>query len=287
MKRCCRCDTNKSLSEFRKDRQKSDGLDTYCKSCRRAYESEYRAREHVILRARKTNRAWKHNNPEKVRASNRAWVARNPDKRKDSSRKYYETHREKIREYSRMYSCKNRDKENTKTREWRRKNRAKALEYKHRRRGFLENNGYWESQQWDKLLAHYAPYGQCLACGQTSGTLTVDHVVPLCIGGTNDPFNLQCLCKSCNSQKPKRIPVDYRPDGGAFMLRLLRVEQLRPARDSDVYLETVAESLFDGDDNEAEKFIGRLIDSGKLFESLVRVDEGSFAVAYLPTPLVK
>ena len=29
----------------------------------------------------------------------------------------------------------------------------------------------------------------------------VDHVIPVSLGGTNDPTNLQCLCRNCNAKK--------------------------------------------------------------------------------------
>lgn len=34
--------------------------------------------------------------------------------------------------------------------------------------------------------------------------LTVDHIVPKAAGGTNDPDNLQVLCRGCNSRKHNR-----------------------------------------------------------------------------------
>lgn len=34
--------------------------------------------------------------------------------------------------------------------------------------------------------------------------LSVDHIVPLSAGGTNDPSNLQILCIRCNSTKGKK-----------------------------------------------------------------------------------
>lgn len=42
--------------------------------------------------------------------------------------------------------------------------------------------------------------GSCVYCGATD-KLTVDHVKPRKLGGTNDLNNLQCLCSSCNSSK--------------------------------------------------------------------------------------
>ncbi len=41
---------------------------------------------------------------------------------------------------------------------------------------------------------------RCLDCGGTID-LTIDHIHPVVWGGTNDPSNLQTLCRSCNSVK--------------------------------------------------------------------------------------
>lgn len=50
--------------------------------------------------------------------------------------------------------------------------------------------------------------GRCLRCGKIEG-LTIDHVVPLSKGGTNDDDNLQTLCNECNQWK-KDFIVDFR-----------------------------------------------------------------------------
>lgn len=44
---------------------------------------------------------------------------------------------------------------------------------------------------------------ECCHCGARKN-LTVDHIHPVSKGGTNDPENLQTLCRSCNSRKGAR-----------------------------------------------------------------------------------
>ncbi len=66
-------------------------------------------------------------------------------------------------------------------------------------------------QEWKDLCEHYQ--NKCLCCG-TAGdwrSLTADHVIPLCYGGTNNIGNIQPLCKSCNSIKGHRY-IDFRTE---------------------------------------------------------------------------
>jgi 5-methylcytosine-specific restriction endonuclease McrA len=77
--------------------------------------------------------------------------------------------------------------------------------------GTLEKVRYEARRLGKELKAHYNY--TCLACHRQEPEieLTIDHIVPLSRGGTNDTSNLQPLCKSCNSGKGERI-IDYRPD---------------------------------------------------------------------------
>lgn len=43
----------------------------------------------------------------------------------------------------------------------------------------------------------------CASCGATE-LLTLDHIIPLVYGGTNERSNLQILCLSCNRLKSRR-----------------------------------------------------------------------------------
>ena len=57
--------------------------------------------------------------------------------------------------------------------------------------------------------AVYGKYGKkCLACGTTK-KLSIDHVIPISMGGENNLDNMQPLCKPCNSRKGSNT-TDYR-----------------------------------------------------------------------------
>ena len=66
------------------------------------------------------------------------------------------------------------------------------------------NGGKWIRQ--DKRLALYLRDGfACVYCGEVlesgSTLLTLDHVTPQALGGSNDEGNLVTCCKRCNSEK--------------------------------------------------------------------------------------
>lgn len=43
-------------------------------------------------------------------------------------------------------------------------------------------------------------YYRCVQCGEREN-LTLDHVIPVAHGGTNDECNLQTMCEPCNNRK--------------------------------------------------------------------------------------
>lgn len=50
----------------------------------------------------------------------------------------------------------------------------------------------------------------CLACGHNVlSDLTLDHIIPQCLGGKNNARNLQTLCVLCNGLKGSKI-INYR-----------------------------------------------------------------------------
>ena len=63
-------------------------------------------------------------------------------------------------------------------------------------------------EEWLALLEFYGH--RCLRCGSREGIITVDHVIPLSLGGANTIDNIQPLCEGCNLLKGQGT-TDYRP----------------------------------------------------------------------------
>jgi len=70
----------------------------------------------------------------------------------------------------------------------------------------LKNNA--PISKWTKRDVFDRDNHTCLACG-TTNNLTIDHIKPRIIGGTNDFDNLQTICQHCNLAKGVNV-VDYR-----------------------------------------------------------------------------
>lgn len=48
----------------------------------------------------------------------------------------------------------------------------------------------------------------CRYCRETEGKIVVDHVIPVALGGTDDPDNLVAACHDCNAGKASTSPTE-------------------------------------------------------------------------------
>lgn len=177
-------------------------IDIYCSvECREAGSAE-KARQRSALwrkahpeRAKEAVNAWRRAHPDEAREGVLEWQKANLEKRREHRAKYRETHTEEIKQSKA---------------EWVKNNLQKAVLYLHRRRTRLAGNGgSYTEKEWEELKASYNY--RCLSCGKVEPEikLTVDHVIPVMLGGSNDIANIQPLCASCNKRKGIQV-IDYR-----------------------------------------------------------------------------
>lgn len=191
--------------------------------------------------------AWRKANPEAAKAITRRSDAKRAANGKRAA--YREANKDRIRETNALYRDANRDLLREKAADYRRANReilalrqrlwreanpgackAIAARWKaantevvnantHRRRARLRGcTEHHTAAEWEALKAacHYT----CLCCGRQEPeiALTKDHVIPLAdtANTSNAIWNIQPLCKSCNSAKWASAR-DYRAGGAEPM----------------------------------------------------------------------
>lgn len=73
----------------------------------------------------------------------------------------------------------------------------------------LSAEGSHTQQEWHDLKSKYG--NRCISCSvsESEVNLTMDHIQPLSLGGSDYISNIQPLCQSCNSSKRQRI-INYK-----------------------------------------------------------------------------
>lgn len=211
-----------------------------CKQCARDNAAKWRKTNPE--RHRENSRRWARENQEAVKENKRQYGKANAEAIKDKKHKHYEVNKETIRESHRQYRHKNRESDNEKKRRWHEAN--KEADNERRRRHYeankeaakehqrqwkrsnpdtvraanqrrrtrkAGNGGSYTAAEWKTLCEQYN--NRCLACGKGDVKLTVDHVIPLSMGGSSDIDNIQPLCLSCNVRKHGKH-IDYRAKSG-------------------------------------------------------------------------
>lgn len=102
-------------------------------------------------------------------------------------------------------------------REWYNRNKEKlrgAWNLRDKRKGGAE--GSYTTSDVDRIYSDQR--GKCAICCKKLGAkFHRDHIVPLKLGGTNWPRNIQLLCAPCNMSKGARDPVDHMQSLGRLL----------------------------------------------------------------------
>ena len=133
-----------------------------------------------------------------MKANKDRWKRNNPGKAQEQAREFASRNAEKIRGY----------------RQTERYKKLKCIRAHRRRKNLKASDNHFTVDQWDALCNKYD--NRCLRCKKRK-KLTVDHVMPLVLGGSNDISNIQPLCMECNMKKHV-TPIDYRTERDEVLL---------------------------------------------------------------------
>lgn len=224
---CPRCEIEKDSSEFHKNRSMPNGINNYCKECKNEMD---RLRYHEL----KSDPSWlekeRNRNKERMRKRRNLPIIKelelinsnihrrekwrtDPEYRKksrDYKRKLYNTNPD-----YRIKVCQRNDRWNKSTKGMVSRRRI----YNRRRYQELNTVNDLTDEHWMQILS--SQDDKCLACGQKFDDElqpTMDHIIPVSLGGGLTFDNVQALCLPCNARKHNKI-IDYRKEGtqGGFL----------------------------------------------------------------------
>jgi hypothetical protein len=112
LRKCSKCQEEKNLEDFTKDKRNPSGRSYECYVCHRKRGQEYQKKMPDEVRKRKlaSRDEYGKRNREKINEKNRERHSKNPEKQKEHARKYRESHRIEMVEYTRKWRKRNWEK---------------------------------------------------------------------------------------------------------------------------------------------------------------------------------
>lgn len=174
--------------------RKADNSTDRAKKAREEYY--YKNKEKVLKKSKERRNKYTKERMQEIKRQRHQYYLDNKDKILSNNKKW-KLNNDDYKEY-----CKNYTKKYNASDDGKIKNRMRV----HKRRTILET---LEEIDYKALKDKFDKLGnKCVMCGSEEN-ITIDHIIPITKGGTNDIDNLQPLCKSCNSSKRDKTMEEF------------------------------------------------------------------------------
>lgn len=207
-KQCKRCNEWKPTSDFHKWARSKDGLNDWCRPCRKAHDAA------TVIQRKAYYEQWyaKAESKALVAANSKEWKADNRDRKNElnrlSRRRSYIRNPERAKAHVRRHYLANREAAY-----------ARAKAYRARRKNAPIND--FTAAQWQEVLQTFNFHcAYCLKPFSSELPSTQDHMQPLSKGGSHTIANIVPACLSCNSRKRTLTLAEWvaKQDGGLVYL---------------------------------------------------------------------
>ncbi len=220
IKKCWKCNTEKSLEDYYKNKYKKDGLQDICKNCNRETCKNYN-KKHPEKTKAKRQRVFNRN----IQRTDEELSQRRPNKicnkckTEKPTDEFYRCNSKTdgfqgyckncASQHNKSKFLKNKEKHYTYIKKWRKKNPLTVRAMKANRRSReMKAEGRFSKKTIQNLYVKQE--GRCVCCGELlQGVFDVDHIVALSRGGSNFPENLQLLTPTCNKSKGAKTMSEY------------------------------------------------------------------------------
>lgn len=134
-------------------------------------------------------------------------------------RKYYQGRPKRSNpEYQRKYRIEHKEELAARESLWRKSNPDKRVIQQQKRRAVIAGATIHPVPN-DILILMKKLYGtRCMYPECPNINVTLDHIIPLSVGGGHSIDNFQLLCTHHNTSKGNRDSIDYRPEGARLCL---------------------------------------------------------------------
>ena len=107
MKKCNKCNLEKNITSFCKNKSKKDGLDIYCRDCNKKYKKDYSIKNKEKLSNK--SKEYYNNNKETILERVRDYTINNKEVKREYLKEYYNNNKETILERVKDYNIKNKE----------------------------------------------------------------------------------------------------------------------------------------------------------------------------------